>query len=129
MSQDGNLHVVFGTGAVGTTPIEEFVRRGRRVRAVNRSGKAELSPVVEVWRADASDPQSAREAVRGAAVVYHTAQPPYTRWPGLFPRLTRSILGAAATQGAKLVMADNLYAYGLGLPCRNKMGLPAPASR
>jgi len=30
----------------------------------------------------------------------------------LFPALTRSILGAAESSGAKLVFADNLYAYG-----------------
>ena len=30
----------------------------------------------------------------------------------MFPALTRSILGAAESSGAKLVFADNLYAYG-----------------
>jgi hypothetical protein len=30
----------------------------------------------------------------------------------LFPTLTGSILGAAESSGAKLVFADNLYAYG-----------------
>ena len=48
----------------------------------------------------------------GASVIYHCASPPYTRWPELFPALTGSILGAAESSGAKLVFADNLYAYG-----------------
>ena len=35
------LHVVFGTGAVGMSVMDELVRRGpRRVRMVNRSGRA-----------------------------------------------------------------------------------------
>jgi hypothetical protein len=62
--------------------------------------------------ADASDPAQAADAAAGAAVIYHCASPPYTRWPVLFPALTRSILGAAESSGAKLVFADNLYAYG-----------------
>ena len=45
-------------------------------------------------------------------MVYHCASPRYTQWPELFPALTSSILGAAVSSGAKLVFADNLYAYG-----------------
>ncbi len=44
--------------------------------------------------------------------LYHCASPPYAKWPELFPALTRSILDAAESTGAKLVFADNLYAYG-----------------
>ena len=62
--------------------------------------------------ADATDPGQAVRAAAGAAVVYHCASPPYTQWPELFPALTGSILGAAESSGAKLVFADNLYAYG-----------------
>lgn len=36
---------------------------------------------------------------------------PYTKWPELFPVLTRSILDAAESSGARLVFSDNLYAY------------------
>jgi nucleoside-diphosphate-sugar epimerase len=62
--------------------------------------------------ADAADPGQAVRAAAGAAVIYHCASPPYTQWPELFPALTSSILGAAESSGAKLVFADNLYAYG-----------------
>jgi hypothetical protein len=62
--------------------------------------------------ADASDSAQATDAAAEAAVIYHCASPPYTKWPELFPPLTRSILGAAESSGAKLVFADNLYAYG-----------------
>jgi nucleoside-diphosphate-sugar epimerase len=45
-------------------------------------------------------------------VVYHCVNPGYTRWPELLPPVSRSILGAAESSGAKLVFADGLYAYG-----------------
>jgi nucleoside-diphosphate-sugar epimerase len=108
---DEPLHVVFGaTGAIGSAVIGELVRAGRSVRAVSRSGRAPNGAQSEA--ADAADPPQAAAAAAGASVVYHCASPPYTKWPELFPALTRSILGAAESSGAKLVFADNLYAYG-----------------
>jgi nucleoside-diphosphate-sugar epimerase len=107
---DRPVHVVFGaTGAIGTAAVAELVRRGDRVRAISRHGQAPEG--AEAVAADAADPAPAADAAAGAAVVYHCASHPYTRWPELFPPLTRSILGAAEASGAKLVFADNLYAY------------------
>ena len=48
----------------------------------------------------------------GAAVVYHAASAPYHRWPELLPPLMRGVLDGAAAAGARVVYADNLYAYG-----------------
>ena len=62
--------------------------------------------------ADAADSAEAAAAAKGAEVVYHCVSPDYTRWPELLPPVSRSILGAAESSGAKLVFADNLYAYG-----------------
>jgi nucleoside-diphosphate-sugar epimerase len=62
--------------------------------------------------ADIGTPEGARQACEGAAVVYHCAQPPYTKWPELFPPMTEAVLDGAAEAGAKLVFADNLYVYG-----------------
>jgi nucleoside-diphosphate-sugar epimerase len=108
---DRPVHAVFGaTGAVGTAVVAELLLRGDRVRAISRRGRAPSG--ADGVAADAADPDQAAAAAAGAAVVYHCASPPYTRWPELFPPLTRSILGAAESAGAKLVFADNLYAYG-----------------
>ena len=108
---DHSLHVVFGaTGAIGGAVTGELLRDGRTVRAVSRTGWAPKG--AQGVAADAADPAQAAAAAVGAAVVYHCASPPYTKWPELFPALTRSILGAAESSGAKLVFADNLYAYG-----------------
>ncbi len=108
---DGSLHVVFGaTGAIGGAVMTELPHAGRTVRAVSRGGQAPDG--AQGVAVDASDPAQAARAAAGASVIYHCASPPYTRWPELFPALTGSILGAAESSGAKLVFADNLYAYG-----------------
>jgi nucleoside-diphosphate-sugar epimerase len=107
----GSLHVVFGaTGAIGGAVVGALVDAGRSVRAVSRGGRAPEG--AQGVAADAADPADAAAAAMGASVLYHCASPPYTKWPELFPPLTRSILGAAESSGAKLVFADNLYAYG-----------------
>lgn len=107
------LHVVFGTGPLGRAVMDELGARGQTVRMVNRSGTMEGAPQgVEVMAGDAYNRAFAREAARGAAVVYQCAQPGYTEWVEKFPPLQAAILDAAAETGAKLVIGENLYMYG-----------------
>jgi nucleoside-diphosphate-sugar epimerase len=105
--------VLGAAGGTGSAIVRLLAADGRRVRAVARSA-VPLGDAVEQIRADVSTSDGARAACAGAAVVYHCVQPPYTRWPQEFPSLTRAIVDAATHAGAKLVMADNLYAYGPG---------------
>jgi nucleoside-diphosphate-sugar epimerase len=109
-----DLHVVVGaSGGTGAAVVRELARRGHRVRAVNRAGNADAPAGVERLAADVATAEGAKAACAGAAVVvYHCAQPPYTRWPQEFPPLTDAVAAGAADAGAKLVLADNLYAYG-----------------
>ena len=106
------LNVVFGTGPVGLAVMRELVARGKRVRMVNRSGKADVPAGVEVVKSDLYNLSKAREAATGAAVVYQCAQPGCTEWTPKFMPLQSTILEAAAYAGAKLVITDNLYMYG-----------------
>lgn len=106
------LHVVFGTGAIGMAVMLELARRGKRVRMINRSGHADVPAGVEVVAANAYDPNSAREATRGADIVYQCAQPAYTEWPTQFPPLQAGIVEGTAANGARLVVCENLYMYG-----------------
>jgi len=115
----GRLHVVLGAGGgTGGAIVRELVGQGRRVRAVTRGGNAAASygalppASFEDAAADVTEREQLRRALEGAAVVYHAAQPPGTRWPQEFPAMTRGILEATAAAGAKLVFADNLYMYG-----------------
>jgi nucleoside-diphosphate-sugar epimerase len=107
------LHVVLGAGGgTGSAVVDELVVRGLPVRAVTRTSATNVRAGVEQVAADIAEPDGARRACAGAAVVYHCAQPPYTKWVDLFPPLTRTVLAGAADAGAKLVFADNLYVYG-----------------
>jgi nucleoside-diphosphate-sugar epimerase len=113
MTDHSELHVVFGTGAIGMAVMDELVRRGtRRVRMVNRSGRARVPHGVEVVGGDATDDAFTREASEGASVVYFALNPPYNKWPELFPRLQAGVLEGAAAAGAKLIAMENLYMYG-----------------
>src|SRR5512132_3011340 len=86
MNAADQLHVVLGaTGGAGGALVRELAGRDHRVRAVSRKPALDLPEGVEPLAADAADPAQARTACQGAAV---------------------------AGAGARLVYADNLYAYG-----------------
>jgi nucleoside-diphosphate-sugar epimerase len=113
MTDNGELHVVYGTGAVGMAVMDELVQRDpRRVRMINRSGRARVPHGVEVVGGDATDEAFTREASEEASVVYFALNPPYDKWPELFPRLQAGVLEGAASAGAKLIAMENLYMYG-----------------
>ena len=107
-----DVHVVFGTGAIGLALIDELAGRGVPVRAVNRSGSAEVPTDVEVLGGDVSDGDFAVRAAAGAAVVYQCLNPAYHRWAEDFPPLQDSVVHAARTFDARLVSFENTYMYG-----------------
>jgi nucleoside-diphosphate-sugar epimerase len=109
---ESNLHVVVGSGPVGRAVVGALAGRGLRVRAVARHLAADLPFSVETVTADITDLAEARRAMAGAAVVYHAASAPYHRWPELLPPLMRGVIAGATAAGARVVYADNLYAYG-----------------
>jgi nucleoside-diphosphate-sugar epimerase len=112
MSEPTRLHVVLGTGPLGLAVARSLAAGGERVRAVSRSGRADLPGGVEVLPANVAEPDQARLACDGAAVVYHCTNPPYAKWPEPHPPLMQAIIGGASSTGAKLIFGDNLYAYG-----------------
>jgi len=112
MTTTDQLHVVFGTGAIGMALIEELHTEGKVVRAVNRSGSADVPSGVEVVSGDATSGAFATDASAGADVVYFSLNPPYTSWPEMFPPLQAAVIEGAASAEAKLVVVDNLYMYG-----------------
>jgi nucleoside-diphosphate-sugar epimerase len=109
---DSPNHVVLGTGPLGASVVRALRGQGESVRAVNRSGEAELSDEVEVVAADLSETDAARRACEGASVVYFCVNPPYGKWPELFPPLLDNAIEGAESAGARLVVGDNCYMYG-----------------
>jgi len=112
MPQQNELHVVFGTGAVGLAVMRELLGQGKHVRLVNRSGTAATPAQVEVVKGNAADPASTRQLCQGASVVYNCVNAPYTDWAALLPPMHAAVIQGAAAANAKLVVAENLYMYG-----------------
>ena len=105
-------HVVFGTGQVGRLVVEHLVRDGHDVIAVNRNGAADL-PGARLMAGDAGDTRFTERVCSSADAVYFCLNAPsYDRWEEQFPPLQRGVLTGAASAGARLVVLDNLYAYG-----------------
>ncbi len=111
-NRKNELHVVFGTGPVGLTLTDVLLAQGKRVRLINRSGRAAVPDGVELIAADATNPDTAKELCRGAAVVYHCANVPYIEQYEVIPRLHNSLIAGAGEAGAILVVTDTLYMYG-----------------
>lgn len=108
------LHVIFGTGPVGQATACELVKRGKTVKAINRSGQrpAGVPEGVSVAAGDVFDAALAKELAKGATHVYQCTNPAYEEWVQKFPTLQANTLEAAAAAGAKYIVMDNLYMYG-----------------
>ncbi len=108
------LHVIFGTGPLAQAAMRALLKRGKSIKMVNRSGKrpADAPAGVEIAAGDAYDAEFTHAVTKGAAVVYQCAQPEYHEWVPKFPPLQEAILSGAAANGAKLIVAENLYMYG-----------------
>jgi nucleoside-diphosphate-sugar epimerase len=109
-----DLHVVLGaSGGAGNAITHALHEAGLQVRAVSRSGDADVPAPVERMAADITSRDGVRRALAGADVVYLAAQPPYDRWLREFPPMLARVIDAVPG-GARLVMVDNLYGYGPG---------------
>lgn len=105
-------HVVFGTGQIGRLVTEQLVELGLEVTAVNRSGRGSI-PGALIIGGDATDSDFTRRASAGAQAVYFCLNAPnYGQWEQEFPPLQQGVLAGAESAGARLVVLDNLYAYG-----------------
>lgn len=105
--------VVFGcSGPIGTGLMEALAAQGAEVTGVCRSGHAEASPGVRILAGDASDREATTRLAHGADTIFGTMGLPYPEWMTGWPPIIDSLLAAAEATGARLVFADNLYAYG-----------------
>lgn len=106
------LHVVVGAGPIGRATALLLAEAGHHVRVVTRSGSGPEHGAIERVAADASDADPLRALSVGATAIYNAANPPYHRWPELWPPIAAAMLGAAEANGAVLATVSNLYAYG-----------------
>ncbi|MFO7777044.1 MAG: NAD-dependent epimerase/dehydratase family protein [Nitriliruptoraceae bacterium] len=106
------VRVLGAKGGLGAAITAELAARGHDVTAVSRHGDTEPTAGVERVAADLAVLDDALRATAGSEVVVMAAQVPYARWAGELPALVEHALAGAVTAGARLVMCDNLYAYG-----------------
>jgi nucleoside-diphosphate-sugar epimerase len=108
----GELHVIFGGGQVGQPLARLLGERGLRVRMARRSTGAPDG--VELMLGDATDPNFCVEAARGASVVYHCMNPPYSSrvWADVVPKYIENLIAAAGKAGARLVVLESVYMLG-----------------
>jgi nucleoside-diphosphate-sugar epimerase len=105
--------VLGATGGIGRAIVRELAGRGHTVTAASRSiTRADVPAGVTALATDLRDPTQARAACDGADVVVMAAQIPYPQWATDLVPLVDAALAAAEEADARLVMVDNLYAYG-----------------
>lgn len=102
--------VVLGAGQVARHLVDELHSRGVRPLVLSRSG-TELADADHAV-VDVADTDALTTALDGASLVISTAQPAYHRWVEEFPALQASIVEAVGRRDARLVVLENLYAYG-----------------
>ncbi len=107
------LHVVFGTGPVGRAVVGELLEKGKRVRAVSRSGRSPkgVEGSFETKAADGTDRSAVLEAASGATHLYHCMNPQYHQWASVLPKMQENLIEAALANDALLAAAENLYMY------------------
>jgi uncharacterized protein YbjT (DUF2867 family) len=97
------MHVIFGSGPLAQATLRALLKRGKRVKMINRSGKrpASLNGEVEMLAGDANDVHFTRQATTGAAVVYQCASPAYQNWQKEFMPLQSANPGGNGSQRCK----------------------------
>lgn len=107
-------YVILGTGQLGLAVMDELVALDHPVKVVNRRGVVNepLPETVTLVAADANDPDQIAAVCAGAEVVFFCAQPPYNKWPELFPPLASSVIEGVSRTGARLAFGSNVYLYG-----------------
>ena len=105
-------HVIVGAGSVGTATAQSLVDQGHEVVMMTRSGSGPEHPGIRRVACDASDPVALSAAAGRHDALYNCANPPYHRWPELWPPMAAALLDVAIGAGSVLVIMGNLYGYG-----------------
>jgi nucleoside-diphosphate-sugar epimerase len=109
--------VLGAAGRLGHLAAQAFADAGWNVASLVRPGAAARAPQgTEILELNALDHAAVAQAARGADVVLHALNPPYTDWSRLALPLAYSAITAAETAGATLILPGNLYNYGSPLP-------------
>ncbi len=109
--------VLGASGSMGYAIVNELLNREIQVMAFARS-PSKLERLYKdrvnltIVSADVFHIEKLREAAQDVDIIYHALGIPYYEWEDKLVPLLRNILSVAKEVNAKLVMVDNIYAYG-----------------
>src|SRR6266702_5357351 len=123
--------ILGAAGRFGYAAAEAFRDAGWAVASLARPGSAARAPAgTEIVEVDALDHSAVAQAARGAEMILHALNPPYTKWSRRALPLAYSVIDAAEAAGATLLFPGNLYNYGSPLPAVIDENTPMrPSSR
>ncbi len=109
--------VLGASGGMGYSLVNELVSRGVETVAFARH-QAKLEqlfagqPLVSIKTGDVFQLSELLAACEGADVIFHSVNVPYPEWQQKLPRLMANVLEVAKQIAARVVIVDNIYAYG-----------------
>jgi nucleoside-diphosphate-sugar epimerase len=107
---------ILGTGQVGQAVFEQLqtIKSQQEILLVNRTGKIafDLPPGTRLLGIDVTKPENLIEIFQQSEVVFSCTDVPYQFWRVFYPLLSNAMVEGLKHSEAKLVFADNMYAYG-----------------
>ncbi|HHW39166.1 MAG TPA: SDR family NAD(P)-dependent oxidoreductase [Bacillales bacterium] len=109
--------VLGASGGMGYSIVKELAQREIDVVAFAR-GKEKLNKLfqdeekVTIKSGDVFDLESLKEAAVGVDTIFQAMNIPYSEWEKKLPVVMNNILETAKHANAKLVLVENIYAYG-----------------
>jgi nucleoside-diphosphate-sugar epimerase len=107
--------VLGATGSMGYAITNELLEKGIEVTVFNRNKNKAVELFgnkVNVFTGDIFDLAALRTATKGMDVIFHAINIPYEQWEERLLVLNQNIWAATKESGAKLVVVDNIYAFG-----------------
>lgn len=105
--------VVLGAGPLGLATLHALAAKDIPAILVSRRRPLGLDVQAHHHSLDLRDVLALANLLSGCGTAYFCAQPPYHRWQQEFFGLQQAVLQACRLAGCSLVVADNLYGYGL----------------
>lgn len=109
--------VLGATGGMGYSVVNELMKNGFEVIAFGRN-KQKLeqlyhpNPLLSFYIGDAYNLEQLLDAAKDVDTIFHSISVPYEQWTTQHPQLMKNVLDTAASVCAKVVIVDNIYAYG-----------------
>jgi nucleoside-diphosphate-sugar epimerase len=121
-----NVLILGANGRFGRATHKAFTNAGWNVTALVRPGKADRPNTIQ---ADASDAAALQEAAQGFDVIVNALNPPYHKWDEMLPVLTASVIAAARSSGATVLIPGNVYNYSTNPPAILSADTPQTATK